>query len=341
METRTYNRSEIEPQPTPLNLQERVLAAGMLEGDISNSINYRIDSDGSKIVNAMPENHLPELVAKFKQNTKDVLAIGRSNLLAIEVDKNIPKQERDERVKRYLPAFLNLQIKLDKLTYPPDDVVHNFVPSYIPDRLTDMGSDPRISPEYRSDREKIRVNKAEIFRRAKSLFEEVYTQDLEGKELGDWKESVVKMVAMFVYDSMPYNREHRVHSSVFGRSVGAEEIIDKRLAVCRHHALVAQVLLQSFGITSRLLKCDVDFGKGKGFSAHAANLVRIDHQWYLLDTTNPDLKDGKKDVFLRAVSDKDIQLNTKTYDWEFVRNRDGSKYKYRSRDNMYFKVTKD
>lgn len=343
METKAYH-FESEPQPNypELSLQEKVLAEGMLTEQKSNSINYQLDSDGSKIVSAMAENKMRYLVAKFKHDPKETLAYGRLNLLSIEADKRVQdKNDRDSRVKRYLSAFLDLQIKLDKFAHPPDDVVHNFVPTYIPDNLTDMGSDRNVDPRNRSDREKIRINKSEIFRKAKPLFEQIYTEDLDGKDLREWKESVVKKVAMFVHDSMPYNTEHRPHSSVYGRSIGIVEIIDSRLAVCRHHALMTQVLLQSFGLTSRLLKCDVAFDADRYLSAHAANLVRIDNQWYLLDTTNPDVKDGKKDVFLRKITEKDIDLNTKKYYWEFIRNKDGKKYRYQSRDNMYFKVSKD
>lgn len=342
MERRVHHFDSEPQQPTvSLSLQERVLAAGMLDQNKSNTVNYEFDTDGVKKVNPISVDRFPQLSEKFRQNPKDILAMGRMNLLAIEADKNQTKNERDERIDRYLPAFLDLQIKLDKLAYPPDDMVRNFVPSYIPDNLTDMGQDDRVNPKERSSREKIRVGKKEIFERANNFLSTIYKENTKDLDSTQWKTYVTKQVAMFVHTSMPYNRGFRMPSSIFSRSINAAEIMDKRLAVCRHHALVSQVLLQSFGLTSRLLKCDLNLGSDSKFFPHAANLVRIDHQWYLLDTTNPDLEDGLKTVFLKPIPEKEIDLNTKKYEWQFDVRQGAKQYIYRSRNNMYFKISKD
>lgn len=338
METRGFSR-EFEPEQVDLSLQELVLAEGMLHNNPTNAIEYRFDSEGSKLVQAMDQSRFGELTAKFRENPKDNLGYGRSNLMAIQRDKNIPKPEIEERIQRYLDAYFELQIKLDRAAYPPDNQLRNFIPSYVPDNLTDLGGDPQLDPAWRS-REKIRVNKSEIFEIARPLFDKVFSRNIEGMDLSEWKHKVIREVNHFVYTNMPYNRTNPINAPLLGRSIRMDEIFEQRLAVCRHHALMAQVLLQSFGITSRLLKCRLDFGSGHS-GRHAANLVRVDYQWYLLDVTNPDIVDGQGDMYLKPIPEKNVDLNSKNYIWHFPRS-DGAKGRtYESHDDMYFKITKD
>lgn len=338
METKGFN-PEIEHEPVDLSLQELVIAEGMLNNNPANTTEYKVDTDGSKLVQAMDEARFGELASKFRDNPKDNLGYGRANLMAIQKDKNLPKGEIEQRVQRYLDAFLDLQIKLDRVAYPPDDMLRNFIPSYVPDNLTDLGGDPQIDPAWRS-REKIRVNKTEIFKLARPLFDKVFSSNIEGMELSEWKRRVIKETNDFVYTNMPYNRTKPIRSSALGRSIRMDEVFDQRLAVCRHHALMAQVLLQSFGLTSRLLKCNADFGSGHS-GRHAANLVRVDYRWYVLDVTNPDIVDGRGGIYIRQIPEKEIDLNTKNYIWHFPRSGGAKGRTYESHHDMYFKISKD
>ncbi len=339
METRIYNLEQEKP-PVELSTQEAALAFAMMHDSKTNIIDYSI-GDGYKYVNSMNESELPELASKFKNNPKDCLGYARTNILNIKRNKPDHKEDLDKRVARYVEAFLDLQIKIDKEAYPPDDVVRNFVPTYIPDNLTDMGSDGRVNPFERGSREKIRVNKKEIFDKAKDFIIGLYEVDTTNMNLNDWKKFVIKNVAKFVYDSMPYNHSNQMPKAINNRSIRLEEIVEQKLAVCRHHALVTQVLLQSFGLTSRLLKCDLDLQDGTGFGPHAANLVRIDFEWYILDSTNPQRLVDHGEVYLAPIEDKTIDLNTKSYAWKVSPSSGVKERVYKSRNNMYFKISKD
>jgi hypothetical protein len=122
---------------------------------------------------------------------------------------------------------------------------------------------------------------------------------------------------------MPYDRVN------FGNEMGSNSVMlqyfvepeDGPKAVCRHQALYTQVLLQAFGMTSRLLKCYL------GGGAHAANLVRINYQWHILDTTN--------DIF-EPIEDEEIDLNNNDYTW--CVESDGAIFEYISRKDMYFRI---
>lgn len=150
------------------------------------------------------------------------------------------------------------------------------------------------------------------------------------------KLAIIKAIASSVYSTMQYDYEEKGVAHVnAGRVIGLHETFEDKLAECRHHALYTQVLLQACGITSRLLKCDVDFGNGQ-LGAHAANIVRVNSKWYLLDATNPDSKDGVGEVFLIPLPERDIDPNSSNaMEWTVPRKKDGKSWKYRSRNNMY------
>lgn len=155
-----------------------------------------------------------------------------------------------------------------------------------------------------------------------------------------WKKWVTINVATFVYKNMPYNSTGKKHEAQYGRSIGLHEVVDHKLATCRHHALMTQVLQQSFGITSRLMKSNVEYSNGNG-GAHVNNLERIEGQWYLLDSTSPELQpDGTGKIFIKPLPDNNIDLNTKTYQWAF-QEIDGKNRKYQSRANMYWYIKND
>lgn len=320
-----------------LTVQERILGNGMLYRTNATTA-YTISRDGSRVnPNAINANEFSALVQTFRANPAFHLAHARENLRAIMHDKKLKPEERVDRVKRYVDAYLELQVKLDRAAFPPDERVHAGVPSYIPDGLSDMGSDQTVDPRQRS-REKIRVDKAKIFEKAKPLFYEIFSAQFDNKVSSEqWKEYVAKRIGHYVYTSMPYNYQQRAHPRQGDRSIRLDEVEEERLAVCRHHALVTQVLNQSFGITSLLMKSDVTFGAMPA-GPHANNLVRIEGKWHLMDSTAPEIKrDGKGEIFLKRISEKDIDLNARPYRWRF-QEEGGRAREYTSRSNMYFRV---
>lgn len=327
---------EIINQEPDLSLQESVIALGMLNGDKTNTTRYNMDSSGLKKVNSIEARDVQGLIEKFRKDPKTILAIGRENIFAINQDTNLSEYERNDRLKRYIKAFLTLQIKLDRLAFPPNpgNIIKG-IPNYIPDGLSDMGSDDRTDPLVR-DREKIRIDKSKIYEQANELFEKVFSASTKDMSSTSIKKFIVKWVNYFVYTNMPYDWKN------FGptdskKSLTLDSIFDEKLAVCRHQALYTQVLLQAFGLTSRLMKCNVDFDDGDGSEAHVANLVRIDSKWYLLDVTNPIVNNGEAKMFIKPIQESQIDLNNNTYSWIF--NSDsGKKRNYRSRNNMYYRI---
>jgi hypothetical protein len=132
------------------------------------------------------------------------------------------------------------------------------VPEYIPNGLVDMGSDSTFDAARRS-REKILVDKKIIFEQSKKLFYDIFSKDLSKLDNGKIKNYFILRIAAFVHKEMPYSHENTKPFLNAKKSVPLSESFKRKLAVCRHHALYSQVLMQSFGITSRLLKCNVNF----------------------------------------------------------------------------------
>lgn len=319
-----------------LSLQQKILTFGVLHQDSSTTLRYQ-QEDNQRVHDSYikTQSELAQAERRFRIDPKDFQALCRQNIFAINSDPKLPPSEKAERVKRYIDNYLDLIIKMDRVNFPPTppNHVNMGVPDYIPDGLSDMGSDPTTDPRRRS-REKIRVDKKEIFRMSKGLFYEIFSQHFEDPKSDAAKMYITKMVAQYVYDQMPYDYHNRAFPRP-NRTVGLHEYHQKQLAVCRHHALYTQVLLQAFGISSRLLKCEVDFGAVKG--PHGSNLVRINNSWYLLDTTNPDITPNKQEVFLRYLQEKDIDTKKMVYEWRF-KKPDGQIFTYRSRNNMYWQI---
>jgi len=283
------------------------------------------------------------LITNFRKEPKQACAIVRQNLINIARDEVIPEADRKERLQRYLEGYLELISTLDNNAFPPDSrtTVHSGVPSYIPDGLSDMGSDHTIDQRLRS-REKIRVVKRESYKKAlPDLLDAIW--NLRNSKVDpasdEAKEYLAKHVLTVVKMKMPY--DHKNYAVMpRTRSIGLHEFVDTgdAVSVCRHIAMESQIRLQALGIESRLLKCDLDGG------GHVANLVRINHRWNLADPTNPEA-DPKNEKFGRAFI-RPIQLSeVPNQSWQFdVYRRDANgalstkKYSYMSRNNMYYRI---
>jgi len=154
------------------------------------------------------------------------------------------------------------------------------------------------------------------------------------------KQYIVDQVAGFVYDKMPYDYDQKIAYRAQGRSMNLEDVMKDHMSVCRHHALFTQVILQSFGITSRLLKCTMRT-PGTSDIPHAANLVRINSIWHLVDTTNPDREStGKITPFVKPLMEREVNTGKNNYEWNITAKLFGaiSPRTYRSRDNMYYRI---
>lgn len=328
--------SRFRPSNLHFSVEQKVLALGMVRENPRAVLGYRKEGGHMKAPDQLPDEELMSLEEKFKKDPKEVLAYGRQNLFALTNDSNITKEQRSERFQRYLTAYLEMQLQLDRAAFPPNlSEIKKGVPDYIPDGLSDMGSDDEVDANKRS-REKIRINKKEIFRQARELFETVFEADVSKMTLERKKKFIVEWVSHFVYTKMPYDYGNRGPVNP-NKSIPLHQIVEDKQAVCRHHALYTQVLLQAFGISSRLLKCDLDFGDGRK-EPHVANLLRISGKRYLIDVTNPDKNNGRGEHFIRELPDVNININRQTYVWPLKRKKDGQTWVYTSRNNMYYRI---
>ena len=290
------------------SLQEKVLLKALiafLDNQASHDdalnivIGYDLDTRKVSRVHSVSEvtnDKIQDIAEQYKDKPIELTSFLRQALARISKDKNISSiVEKNDRVQRYLKASLTLQVKLDRMSFLASETVHKGVPDYVPDGLSDMGSNPNTDPSQRS-REKIRVNKSEIFTRYSAQLTEllivISKSHLDSNDT-QIKGYIIEAISKMVYDALPYDQKLRagIQGAFLGRSLDVNDIHDKDLALCRHHALETQVLLQAMGIQSQLFKCKVRFGTGQ-MGGHAANLVELDNYWYILDTTNPEEIDG-------------------------------------------------
>lgn len=334
------NTGKGEPQKntSPLTLQQKALGAGMLYGKRATT-EFTLAGQQRIYTSTLAPHEYQALVQEFQHDPFTKLAYGRQNLLAIMHDPRLPLEIRQDRVRRYTDAYLDLVTDLDHRAFPPDDRVRQGIPAYVPDGLSDMGGESEINSLFRS-REKIRINKAQIFEQAKPLFNRIFSAEISKDVTSEqWKKWATEMVAHYVYTSMPYNYDDVALDRAFNfKSVPITDVADKRLAVCRHHALMTQVLLQTMGITSRLMKSEL-LANGRNLGPHANNAVRIEGQWYIIDSTNPDKSpDGKRSkMFMRALPERNLDLNGNQYGWDFTLGN-GETQGYRTRSNMYYRI---
>jgi hypothetical protein len=327
------------PKLVQLPLQERALANGMLHSELNKISSYKDTPQGRIHSTDFDGQDFKSLVEKFKNNPKDCLAVARENLLSIKKDTRLSHNEQVDRIKRYLDAYFNLQIKLDHEAFPPSEQVIKGIPDYIPDGLSDMGSDPSIQPGLRT-REKLRVNKQEIFEQSKEFFFSIFSYDFSSLPPQEKNERIKKFIAkrtgLYVYKTLSYDHKDEGLPMFSTHSTPLSGYADRKLAVCRQQALYTQVLLQAFGLTSRLVKSDVSFN-GKNFGPHVNNAVRIEGKWYVMDTTNPEqINLQQSDIFIKPVPETDIDLNKNVYKWSFA-NAFGTR-EYITRNNMHYRI---
>ncbi len=311
---------------------------------------YKIDPRGLRMhAIRVTQADIQEVIMNFKSDPKRALATGRNNLLAILGDATGGNlTARKYRLDRYLISYFALIEKLDHAAFPPQaDVtkVQYGVPDYIPDGLSDMGSDPKIEPKART-REKIRVDKKGVFQQEKQflkeLFEELASNGFDVTDDPDaleaMKQFIIGRICNHVYTTVQYDYAQKLKPQARYRSVLASEYDTE--GVCRHKAMRAQILFQAMGITSRLLKCDLNE------EAHVANLVRINHQWHLVDPTNPIYYDAKTDSYTFGGSATKISLDDIKQKREItiripVENGTPKIRRYKARDNMYYRILRN
>ena len=296
-----------------------------------------------------PGNNIPTAVAgegfldpEYQVNPVEQIKQMREETAA-EVQKMQKEGKTEDEIKSYILASFQRQILLDHQAFPADDVVREGIPSYLPDGLSDMGSDKETDAAKRT-REKIRIDKETMFKNSIDVLYAIFTKqfpaDLSEEDRQIW---MTRTIARHVYNNIHYDYKDKISTLMRGgQSMYQGEIESLRLGVCRHHTIDTQVLLQSLGIDSRLMKSDLTIEKTLG--PHANNLVHIEGKWYLLDSTNPEFMDDaehKATPYIKLLPESTIDLNTQKYTWTTSDMLiDGKKRTrtYVSRNNMYYRI---
>lgn len=350
-DTALEKKSRAETLLSECSLQEKVLLKVLVNYIDQNNVSEAARQivafeikNGARVhsLSSVTTESIEKVLNLFEKDPKDVTAILRWALIALYRDTKISLDFlKTDRLERYLQASLTLQVRMDRAIFKADDAVKAGVPEYIPDGLSDMGSDPEIDPLKR-EREKIRVDKAKIFSRYSGRLLQLFMAISESNEdpnSTNLKGFMVEFVSQAVYEELPYDRFQLagLKGVLLGQSININYVAEHRLAVCRHQALETQVLLQALGINCQLLKCKVEFFPGRR-GAHVANLVRLNGTWYLLDVTNPDLQANTPKVFLREIKglDKNPYLDDKDHVWEL--GSDIGLRKYILRRNMFYRI---
>lgn len=318
-----------------LSPQQRVLGYAMLHQRGDAILDYRMDRRRIRHANHLLDpREYSALQAAFRIDPKTCQAFARDNLQKIITDTRSGGDLKKNRLERYLEEYFDLIVKLDNVNYPPKpNVIGRGIPEYIPDGLTDMGSNPSLDNNLRT-RERLKVNKKVTYRQNLDFFKRVFSRPTP-------KEDMFVMLAEYEYDTMPYDHQDLAFPD-YGGTVMIHQYRKVGLAQCRHHAFETQVLAQALGLTSRLAKVDMYVGYGNSaplryLGRHAINLGRVDHQWYVIDVTNPDHKPYGRVVFMKPIDEWDIDLNANTYDWQFPTGR-GS-VRYQTHHTMYYRIT--
>jgi hypothetical protein len=298
------------------------------------------------------EVNMDVLALEYRNHTIETIKKMRTKTAEITL-KMKQEGKPDDEIKSVIQEFLDVQILLDAKAFPPDDIVRLHVPSYVPEGMSDMGSDKETDPKKRHGREKIRVDKAKMFEKSIDTLFDIFTQEhvLTGMSPKDRELWITRAISDHIHKNIKYDYQNklavRMHTPGASILMGGD-IKELKLGVCRHHALDSQVLLQALGVDSRILKSEFS-SDGKYFGPHANNLVHIEGEWYLLDTTNPE-SDGQTPphdiVYLKRLPEPDgsapeINTNTRDYEWELDKmesNGTIKKRKYKSRNNMYTRI---
>lgn len=303
--------------------QEHHLASVMLRREIGRVAAY----DGASHVT---EQEFGQLVENFRDDPKESLAYARETLFALAADRDVDEATKEQMVGEYLDSYFDLTIRMDQAAFPETDRIREGVPEYIPDGYVDMGSSHVLNPSARNNREQMWVDKHAIFADNKDALKHLILGMPRGADATIRKQAIVQFFAKVVNDRLRPSRGYADNSN--GEKVKLSEIDE---GVCRHQAMMFQVLTQAMGVQSRLVKCSLNGVQ------HVANTVRIDGQWYLMDVANPDYaksSDGKKEWNMGLVKiDAPHKVGeNKQYDVTFPKS--GEKRMYITNDRTYWRI---
>jgi hypothetical protein len=219
------------------------------------------------------------------------------------------------RRERYVRAAVELEILMDQQIWSNGDGrVYRGIPSYLMNGYTDMGTMP--SSTVRAGREKIKVDKKEIFERLVQCKREAIALEAAGMEtLARFYEVVRGDIEFDEQGVESMSREYGNESIVLS------EYLDKGMGVCRHLSIFYQLYLQEAGIDSQVVKGNLRFYVFSG--RHAWNIIQIEDQVALVDVTHPNVSHP---FILLGGPETEVYERAKEYDRTYVATPDENNF---------------
>ncbi|HSX05106.1 MAG TPA: EDR1-related protein [Candidatus Saccharimonadales bacterium] len=309
------------------------------------TVRYTLDAVGEPHPTESPVTtaEFNQLIGNFATDPVGSLTWARDALFAISAEQHVPEADRSQRLSHYLDAYFDLTIKLDQAAFPADapGTHHEGIPSYMPDGFVDMGRDPAHDPAKREG-EQLWVDKHEILTKYKPLLTRIFEHDYSDMTPAERALSMGYSIAREVYQSIPLPKivDDKGSIGLGGDKVKLSEITE---ALCRHRALLFQVLSQAVGLNTRVIKGP---RMGRKVENHAANFLQAGDKWYLFDVSNPyatDGPDGEQTLLPAAYELEDGPLAPgEARRLSFTRATllvgDVSRVRYIARDDMYWYV---
>lgn len=301
---------------------EHHLASVMLRRELGHTATF----DGASHVTV---DDFHQLVDTFRDDPKESLAYAREMLFALAGNQDVDKESKESMVDEYLDAYFDVTIRLDRAAFPETDRIQQGVPEYIPDGYIDMGSNHVVDPSQRN-REQIWVDKRAIFAENKAALKHLVLEMPRDYDATMRKQAIVNFLSQLVHAKLRPGKDYVDNPT--GDKAKLSEIQE---GICRHQAMLFQVLTQAMGVQSRLVKCSLNGTR------HVANTVRVDGQWYLMDVANPDysrLPDGKTEwnMGLVKIDAPPQPKEIKQYDVTFKKS--GEKRLYTTHDRSYWRI---
>lgn len=161
------------------------------------------------------------------------------------------------------------------------------------EELTDI----EFSGTYSLDLETAARRREEIEAAVESLLQGI------GEEASDYDK------VKYVYDTLIRNTDYKLDTP---DSQNIYSVFVRHLSVCQGYAKATQYLLNRLGVAATLVLGTVDTGEG-----HAWNLVRVDGEYYYLDTTWGDVSYRTEETFSGddAFGETDLAIPEINYDY--------------------------
>jgi hypothetical protein len=284
-----------------------------------------------------------ERVEEFARDPFSFLFKESQALFDVFKDPELADADKAQR----LDTYFEMIEALDREAFLVTKAVQSGVPDgYVPHGFTDMGEVQSTVPANRYGRAMNQVDTASTLRRHRTVLEFLFTnmhpENFTGPE-GKLRYALTIMsnIARQISMNMPHGEPTQAERG------GLLPVSTVDASRCQQHALTTQVLLQAFGLRSRLSKNTVATQEemdmyGEDFYGwdHVSNVVTVEgpegERVYMLDTTNPYPGDDgtwKPGIFR-------LENQRPDGSWMVAAGSSGRR-KYRERDRMYWMIQRD